>query len=150
MLQSIQGWERFYIRWIRHRKNILVLYFDSFAGSLIKSGLTELMRFLNIEWDEQRFSLMQKCNEDRVRRKKTRYTQGHLDNQTSNKFIASSTNSCTQNEIYSFDIYNDKQFIWMKSAIRRVKRELEKHDLHSSPLFNHQCKNLRVYVCPDT
>ena len=150
MLQSIQGWERFYIQWIRQRKNIFVLYFDSFAGSSIKSGLKELMRFLNIEWDEHRLSFMQKCKEDKVRRKKTRYSPSHLNNQTSNKFIASSTNSCTPNELYSFDIYNDKQFIWMRSAIRRVKRELEKHGLHSSSLSNHKCRNLRVYICPDT
>ena len=149
MLRSIQAWERFCIRWIRHRKNIFVFYIDSFVGGLIKSSLKELMRFLNIEWDEQRFSCMQKFNEANVRQKKTHYNKSHLAI-NSNKFIASSTNSCTPNEIYSFDIYSDKQFIWMKSAIRVVKRELEKHNLHTSPLFNYSNYNLKVYVCPDT
>ena len=150
MHRSIQGWEIFYIEWIRRKNIISVLYLEDFVGSFFKSRLKELLNLLNVEWSEQRLNCMQKYNEDRVRRKETRLDKHPLYNQTSNKIVASSINSCTSNEIYSFDIYNKRQFIWMKSAIRRVIRELEKHDFDSAPLSNYKDENLKIYVCPDT
>ena len=108
----------------------------------------KVTKFLGIEWNEKRMNCVLKRNEARNHRRKARYENDRFD-MKSKKFIASKTNSCFPNETAKWNIYDKKHFIWINSAIRKVKNELEKRGIDSSFLSNYIIRKWSIYICPE-
>ena len=90
-----------------------------------------------------------KRNEVRNHRNKAHYEKDHFD-MKSKQFIASKTNSCSPNETAKWNIYDKKHLIWINSAIRNVKYEIEKRGIDSSFLSNYIIRKWSIYICPET
>ena len=106
--------------------------------------LTELMSF---DWKVQQLNCVSKRNQGIVDRKKSSCEKCHF-NTNSKTYIASKKISCGPNETYTINIYNKKHYIWINSAIRNIKKELEKRGLESSYISNYETKSWLIYVCP--
>ena len=135
ILKTIQYWEQFYINWIRNGKKILVIYSENFEDGLFKNTLKKITDFLNFDWNEQRLNCVLKRKKDRFHQRKPSFTKGHSHTNFT-AFIASKINYCATNETYTWNIYSKKHFIWINSAIRKVKHELKKRGLDSSYIFH--------------
>ena len=147
VLTIIQYWEQFYIAWIRNGKSIFVTYPNNFVDSVIEDSLKKLTNFMDFEWNDRRFNCVLECDKEEAHRKKVPLVKSHLD-MTSKRFFASKINSCAPNETYIWNIYSKTHIIWINSAIRNVKHELQKRGLDSSNISGFEHKHWRIYVCP--
>ena len=143
--RSIQHWEHFYIQWISNPTKILVVYFDDLASERTENTLKSAITFLNLKINEDRLNCVLQHNEDTYRKQSDFLNKNILYANTTN-FRA--TNSCILNEIYSFNMYTNTHVVWINSAIRRVKHELQKRGFEASRLSNYENTNLQINICP--
>ena len=147
--REIQYWEQFYLNWIRHGKGMLVLYPDNFASDLIRNTLKKIANFMSFEWNDRRVDCALKRDRERFPQKQGSYEKTKPKRKLK-RFIASKMNSCSPNETYKWNIYKRKHFIWINSAIRNVKRELQNRGFDSTFISDYEMKHFMIYVCPET
>ena len=145
---SVQLWEDFYIQWIRHGKNILVIFYDSLASNSFENTLRTIAKFLNFRWSKHRLGCILKHNVKPFQTNDTCLPKGLLD--IKSKHVNSyPTNCATSREKCKFHIYTKKHIIWINSAIRNVQREIRKHGIDPSLLSNNTKKNISLSICTE-
>ena len=140
---SIQLWEKFYIKWIKHGKDLSFVYFDDLASGLTENTLKKIMKKYNIRFDENRLKCVLKHKEDIFKLETSFINKNFLDVKTRNFKIST---DCDSNETYTFNIYTRPQMLWINSAIRNVKIELRKRGYDSLHLSNYENGNIRVKI----
>ena len=104
--------------------------------------------FLDFEWNEQRMRCLSKHNKGKFQRKKACLDKGHLDLKSVRLNVVQTNNIHEgANSTDSFDVYTKKHVIWINSAIRKVKHEIERRGLDSSYISNYKNQNVRINIC---
>ena len=141
-------WEDFYLRWLRSARNILLVYYESLTAGFVEQNLKEITTFLDFEWNEQRMKCLSKHNKGKFQRKKACLDKGHLDLKSVRLNVIQTNNIHDgANSTNSFDVYTKKHVIWINSAIRKVKHEIERRGLDSSYISNYKNQNVRINIC---
>ena len=145
---SIQIWEYFYIQWIRHGKNTLVVFYDSLASDSFEDTLKTITKFLNFQWSKHRLGCILKYDNHPFQTNDTCLPKGHLD--ITSKHVNSYLTNCkTSREKCQFHIYTKKHIIWINSAIRNVQREIRDHGIDASLMSNYKDKNISLSICTE-
>ena len=141
-------WEDFYLRWLRAGRNILLVYYESLTADFVEQNLKEINTFLDFEWNEQRMRCLSKHNKGKLKRKKACLDKGNLDLKSVKLNVVETKNiHGGANSLDSFDVYNKKHVIWINSAIRKIKHEIERRGLDSSYISNYKNQNVRINIC---
>ena len=100
-----------------------------------------VIKFLNFEWDSERFKCLLSDNGDTNRRRaRTCIGNGSLDLSSSSSYLASGKQK--------IDIYQNKHINWINSAIRNVQLAMEKRGIDSTRLSRYKSTGLKIAICP--
>ena len=91
---------------------------------------------------------LSKHNKGKFQRKKACLDKGHLDLKSVRLNVVQTNNiNDGANSTNSFDVYTKKHDIWINSAIRKVKHEIERRGLDSSYIYDYENQNVRIHIC---
>ena len=139
-----QLWEHFYIQWITHVKEILVVYFDDLTSEVTDITLKNAIEFLKLQINEHRLNCVLQHKEDDFK-VETAFLNKNTIYPKSTNFRA--TNNCLSNELHTFNMYTRTHVVWINSAIRTVKHTLKKRGIDTSRLSNYENGNLKINIC---
>ena len=99
-----------------------------------------IVKFLNFEWNTERFKCLLNDGEGQFHRKKTCIDKGSLDFDSINLDLANGQNT--------MDIYQKKHIRWINSAIRKVQLAMSERSIDSTPLSKYKNDNVNIVFCP--
>ena len=140
-------WEDFHLKWLRAGRNILLVYYEDLTAGFVDQNLKKITTFLDFEWNEQRMKCLSKHNKGKFQRKKACLDKGHLDLKSVKLDVETNNIHDGANSTDSFDVYTKKHVIWINSAIRKVKHEIERRGLDSTYISNYKNQNVRINIC---
>ena len=105
----------------------------------LEKTLKAIVKFLNFDWDTERFKCLLNDNEGQFHRKKTCIEKGSLD--------LTSSGLNLENGKHTMDIYQKKHISWINSAISKVQLSMKARSIDSTHLSKYRNSNVKIVVC---
>ena len=105
----------------------------------LEKTLKAIVKFLNFDWDTERFKCLLNDNEGQFHRKKTCIEKGSLD--------LTSSGLNLENGKHTMDIYQKKHITWINSAISKVQLSMKARSIDSTHLSKYRNSNVKIVVC---
>ena len=137
---SIQAWNEFYVKWIRHGKRIFFMSYEELENDDKLSNLMErISNFLNFEVNHERIACTIKYKQETFRRDKKCYKYENIEDKDHTKMLVKDSR---------FSVFSKKHNRWINSAIQNVEKEMKKKSLdYYSILSSYKSTKISVDIC---
>ena len=106
----------------------------------LERHLKLIIRFLDFEWDTERFKCLLNDNEGNFHRRRACIDKGSLG--------LASFNSYMVNGKHTMDIYQKKHITWINSAISSIQLAFKKRSIDSTCLSDYKSNHVKIIICP--
>ena len=130
---AIQLWEDFYLTWIKMGKQLLVIYYEDLKNiRRLKHTLKDVCKFLDFEFNEDRFSCILKHPYKKFKRKERCFE--NIEGEYLEGYNIS-------------NVFEEKHSVWINSAISRVYNALISRGMLSNTIQKYKNTVIKLNMC---